>query len=476
MSTTLLRSPPPEHPANTGGLGRDARLSGSSSGSPAKPRNVPTAPDGPRPARDVYSNGEKETQRRRAADVSSGDGRRGRVGCGQAARLARRILCGRIGRRPRQPRAVAARSRWRRRRRGHPRGRRPRHRARTVDPGVRRNMGGTRGRHRRSAHGRSAGRPECAARQSALSSAPRVARCRRSSGGTTEGFSNEGLWPLCHRAHVQPVFRSDDFSTYAAVNARFAAAVCEEAGAGRPLVLVQDYHFALAPRMLRQHLPSSTIVAFWHIPWPHPDDFAICPWGRQLLEGLLGSSIVGFQTPADCRNFLDAAVRSRVRTSTGPATSSPMPAVGRRCAPIRCRSNGTARASAARRASMPVAHAVRRQLGLAADVSLGVGVDRLDYTKGISEKFLAIERMLETRPELRGHFVFAQIAEPSRAGLPAYQRTAHAWWRRPNASTAGSATADTPRLCCSRRATSRPRSPASSARRTSATSAACTTA
>jgi trehalose 6-phosphate synthase len=99
------------------------------------------------------------------------------------------------------------------------------------------------------------------------------------------GFANEGLWPLCHRAYVQPVFRSDDFGTYQAVNLRFAEAVCQEADTDSPVVLVQDYHFALAPRAIRKRLPLSTLVAFWHIPWPHPSDLSICPWGRQLLEG-----------------------------------------------------------------------------------------------------------------------------------------------------------------------------------------------
>ena len=124
------------------------------------------------------------------------------------------------------------------------------------------------------------------------------------------GFANEGLWPLCHRAHVQPIFRSGDFEMYQAVNARFAEAVCDEATTASPVVLVQDYHFALAPRMIRDHFPLGSIVMFWHIPWPSPRDFAICPWSRRLLAGLLGSSIVGFQTPEDCGSFIDTVDRS----------------------------------------------------------------------------------------------------------------------------------------------------------------------
>ena len=230
------------------------------------------------------------------------------------------------------------------------------------------------------------------------------------------GFANEGLWPLCHRAHVQPVFRSDDFEMYRAVNARFAEAVCEEVDSDSPLVLVQDYHFALAPRMIRERLPLSTIVAFWHIPWPDPRDFEICPWGRQLLEGLLGSTIVGFQTPDDCRNFIETrrtfarrahqphAERHHLRRS--PDDGSCLSRVGRMAKPRGLVSSPPIEACRA---------AVRRQLHVQPDVRLGVGVDRLDYTKGINEKFLAVERLLESRPELQGASSSSRL--PSRAGI-----------------------------------------------------------
>jgi len=234
------------------------------------------------------------------------------------------------------------------------------------------------------------------------------------------GFANEGLWPLCHRAHVQPIFRSEDFDTYAAVNARFAEAVCDEVVSDRPLVLVQDYHFALAPRLIRERLPLSTIVGFWHIPWPHPQDFAICPWGRRLLEGLLGNTLLGFQTPDDCANFVDTVAATldvevnRVRnviTFDGHRTEVrhyPV-SIDWDNPAIRPSSIHTCRTT------------IRRRLGIPADTSLVVGIDRLDYTKGITEKFLAVERLLETHPEMRGRFVLAQIAEPSRDCLPSYR-------------------------------------------------------
>ena len=235
------------------------------------------------------------------------------------------------------------------------------------------------------------------------------------------GFANEGLWPLCHRTRIPAIFRADDFKTYREVNARFAAAVCEEIKTESPLVLVQDYHFALAPRMIRRRLPQSAIISFWHIPWPQPSRFQACPMGRQLLIGLLGSSVVGFQTPDDCRHFIDtvgASIDAHIDRRRGLITYR-----GRetkvRAHPVSVEWPSRV---AAQLPSVEACRAmIRRQLGLAPDVRLGVGVDRLDYTKGIIEKLLAVERLLERHPEHIGRFVFVQIAEPSRPCLPAYR-------------------------------------------------------
>ena len=235
------------------------------------------------------------------------------------------------------------------------------------------------------------------------------------------GFANEGLWPLCHALRVQPVFRSSDFRAYTSANIRFAAAVADEATCATPLLLVQDYHFALAPRELRHRLPLSTIVMFWHIPWPPLHVLRVCPWAREVIEGLLGSDIAGFQTPADCANFLKA-----VELTLGAEVDRDSGMVRHRGRHTQVRAypvgvewnNDVARAT-------PPAHVCRehvaRELGLAANVTLGIGIDRLDYTKGINEKFLAIERVLEERPDLRGRFVFVQVAEPSRDCLPEYR-------------------------------------------------------
>jgi len=235
------------------------------------------------------------------------------------------------------------------------------------------------------------------------------------------GFANEGLWPLCHIAHVRPVFRTRDWQQYVRVNERFADAVVAEAKTDDPIVLVQDYHFALLPRFINERLPKATIIAFWHIPWPNPESFGICPWRKEVLEGLLGSTILGFHTQYHCRNFIDTVDRyleARIgyenstvsygghRTSIEPFPISiqwPSPFVDRQPGVAECRRRVLARE------------------GLPADVKLGIGVDRMDYTKGIIERFHAVERLLELHPERIGRFVFVQIAAPTRSALDEYR-------------------------------------------------------
>jgi trehalose 6-phosphate synthase len=236
------------------------------------------------------------------------------------------------------------------------------------------------------------------------------------------GFSNEGLWPLCHIADTRPLFRVEDWRHYQQVNAKFADAVLEEVDSEDPILLVQDYHFALLPRMIREKLPHATVITFWHIPWPNSERFGICPWREEILAGLLGSSILGFHTQFHCNNFVDgvdrflesridreqnAVVHQGQRTLIRPyPISIEWPSSWLRSAPP----VGECRAS------------VFAELGLAPDALLGVGVDRLDYTKGIEERLLAVERLLEKAPELQGRFTFAQLAAPSRAVIPEYRR------------------------------------------------------
>jgi trehalose 6-phosphate synthase len=235
------------------------------------------------------------------------------------------------------------------------------------------------------------------------------------------GFSNEGLWPLCHIAHARPEFRSADWEQYQRVNRRFADAVAEESDSPDPIVLVQDYHFALLPKYLRERLPRATILTFWHIPWPTAERLGICPWERELLEGLLGSSIIGFHTQAHCTNFLESVDRymeSRLDRERHSVIQ------GGRETLVRAYPISIDWPSRWAGEAAPVAEcraAVRRELGIPEDALLGVGVDRLDYTKGIEERLLAVERMLERWPQYQGRFWFAQIAAPSRVIIEAYR-------------------------------------------------------
>jgi trehalose-6-phosphate synthase len=236
------------------------------------------------------------------------------------------------------------------------------------------------------------------------------------------GFANEGLWPLCHVAHVRPVFRQSDWEAYRTVNQRFADAVVAEAHSEDPIVLVQDYHFALLPAMIREKLPQATIITFWHIPWPNPESFGICPWRREILQGMLGSTILGFHTRFHCKNFMETVDRYlEARIEHEHATIS--------CADkrtfVEAYPISIAWPQPSEVAAWPAVAQCRRavveRLHLPADVCLALGVDRFDYTKGILERFNAVERLLEKRPEWIGRFVFVQVASPTRSTLDEYR-------------------------------------------------------
>jgi trehalose 6-phosphate synthase len=234
--------------------------------------------------------------------------------------------------------------------------------------------------------------------------------------GYYEGFANEGLWPLCHIVHTRPVFRPDDFAHYQAVNRTFADTVLEEIrDAESPLVLIQDYHFALLPALVKAARPDARVAIFWHIPWPNFEAFGICPWQRELLEGMLGADLIGFHTQYHCNNFLetvDRALEARIDWEHF--------AVAR----------GEHRTYVK---SLPISVApefledpppttrdeLLRELGVSAEL-LGVGVERVDYTKGLPERFRALGRFFERHPEYRGRLVFVQLGAPSRSTIPRY--------------------------------------------------------
>jgi trehalose 6-phosphate synthase len=235
------------------------------------------------------------------------------------------------------------------------------------------------------------------------------------------GFANEGLWPLCHIAHVRPTFRTQDWEQYVKVNRRFADAVVHESHSPDPIVLVQDYHFALLPRMIQEALPAATIITFWHIPWPNPEAFAICPWREDLLDGLLGSSILGFHTQFHCNNFIDTVDRlleARAdREMFSVSYRGKLTAVKRYPISVEWPPSEALLHKPVEQCRVEV----RERHHLPPDQAIGVGVDRLDYTKGIEERLRAVERFLEMRPEWVGRFTFIQIAAPTRGSIGQYQ-------------------------------------------------------
>ncbi|MBS1962028.1 MAG: trehalose-6-phosphate synthase [Bdellovibrionales bacterium] len=236
------------------------------------------------------------------------------------------------------------------------------------------------------------------------------------------GFANEGLWPLCHIAHTRPTFRSEDFEQYRKVNALFAKAVLEEAKTQNPVILVQDYHLALLPRLIREKLPEATIITFWHIPWPNSEAFGICPWREEILAGLLGSSILGFHTRFHCHNFLDSVDRyleARIERETmtisygSELTKLNAYPISIDWPPRRLEEVATTEECRRR---------VRERHHLSAGTLLAIGVDRLDYTKGILERFNGVERFLDLNPSFRGRFSLVQIGAPTRSNIFQYRQ------------------------------------------------------
>lgn len=242
--------------------------------------------------------------------------------------------------------------------------------------------------------------------------------------GYYEGFSNEGLWPLCHIAHTRPLFRPGDWMYYQRINRRFADAVLSEMeGTQSPVLLVQDYHFALLARMVKEARPEVRVAVFWHIPWPNPEAFRICPWQRELVDGLLGADLVGFHVQTHCNNFLQTVDRAvEALTDWDRFEVSRKGHITRvRPYPISVAFPQEAQGGQVIRITGEGRGALFAELGIEASL-LGVGVDRLDYTKGIIERFRGIERFLELYPTYQRRFSFVQIGAPSRTDIPRYKQ------------------------------------------------------
>lgn len=249
----------------------------------------------------------------------------------------------------------------------------------------------------------------------------RVWLSREEEHGYYHGFANEGLWPLCHLVHERPVFRASNWEHYLRVNQRFAAAALEEAGADPAVVLVQDYHLALVPRLLKDARPDLTVGLFWHIPWPNPEAFRICPWRAELLRGLLGADLIGFHLQQYCNNFLDTADRMiEARLDWDRFAVDIHDHVSRvRPFPIGVQPWSERQVPS----GIHLAHQIdelRDRYSLD-NVRVAVGADRIDYTKGLPERFHAVARFLERYPRYRGQFTLVQLSVPSRTYLRRYR-------------------------------------------------------
>ncbi len=232
------------------------------------------------------------------------------------------------------------------------------------------------------------------------------------------GLSNNAIWPLCHIAYARPEFNESDWAAYSRVNRRFAETVLDEIGSRPAIVFVQDYHFALLPRFIKDARPDVVVCQFWHIPWPNPEAFRVCPWAEEILHGLLGNDLLSFHIQYHCNNFLDTVERTlearvdyeRFAVVRGghPTLVKPFPI----SIDPELWAHDQDAASDAR--------AMRKSLGLGRERII-FGVDRLDYTKGIPDRLRAFERMLKRHPEWRERVVFVQVGAPSRDQLRRYQ-------------------------------------------------------
>ncbi|MDP1661320.1 MAG: trehalose-6-phosphate synthase [Phycisphaerales bacterium] len=237
------------------------------------------------------------------------------------------------------------------------------------------------------------------------------------------GFSNEGLWPLCHLTHERPLFRASDWDHYVRANRRFADAVLEEIGNENAVVMVQDYQLALVPGMLKEKRPDLRVGIFWHIPWPNAEAFRICPYRVEILHGMLGADLIGFHLQQHCNNFLDTVdrmVEARLDWDRFAADLKGHTAVVR---PFPISVQAWSEKDVAT-GDVLAEHIdlLKQQHGLTTPgLRIGVGVDRIDYTKGIAERFRAVDRFFDKHPEHRGRFTFVQLGAPSRTHIPRYR-------------------------------------------------------
>ena len=236
------------------------------------------------------------------------------------------------------------------------------------------------------------------------------------------GTSNETFWPLCHIAYVRPKFDELDWIQYKKINERFAETILDEIGNQKAFVWFQDFHLSLAPKIIKEKNPEIITAHFWHIPWPNPEAFRICPWKEEILEGLLANDVVGFHTRYHCNNFLDTidqTLEAKTDRDTYSVSYKGLITLVKPF-PISVDFKSISDLANAPEVEMEMVQ-IRRKYDLK-DKIVGVGVERIDYTKGIPERLKAIDRFLEKYPEYQKKFVFLQLGAPSRIHIPEYKK------------------------------------------------------
>lgn len=232
------------------------------------------------------------------------------------------------------------------------------------------------------------------------------------------GFSNEGLWPLCHITYTRPIFRENDWQMYKKINQKFADSIVEELPIKNAFVFIQDYHFTLLPKLIKEKRPDATIALFWHIPWPNAEVFSICPYQTEILEGMLDCDLIGFHIQNHCNNFLDTA--NRLLECRVDNEKNSIIRLGKETSvrPFPISIAGVSTGPVAKEEAVEI-EKLKKEYGLDGKI-VAIGVDRIDYTKGIVERILAIDRFLEKYPEYKNKFVFVQLAAPSRSKIKRY--------------------------------------------------------
>jgi alpha,alpha-trehalose-phosphate synthase [UDP-forming] len=252
----------------------------------------------------------------------------------------------------------------------------------------------------------------------------RIALSKEEEQGYYEGFSNEALWPLSHVCYVRPAFREQDWLMYQQVNHKFAQAIAEEAQPGA-LVFLQDYHLCLVSQYLKEKRPDLTTVLFWHIPWPNPEIFRICPWKQEILKGLLANDILGFHINYHATNFIET-VNTELECHTD--IERRIITQGERRTRVRAYPISVDLQAIYNQSRLPgflQASIDLRQKHRLEGVKVGLGVDRLDYTKGIPERLDALDLLFQRHPEHLNKFTYVQIGVPSRMHIEDYRQVVH---------------------------------------------------